>query len=151
MRHGPAASLVASLSLFAACGGGEDKPAAVPSPKADETVTFELGEENRSGSSGTATLKGGDGGFTVRLVVKHPKRTGPAHIHDVTCEEYRATKGFDAQLATVDTPLADVNGGKSRTRVDTALSHFRTAGYSINVHSTAGGFPVTACGDIPAG
>ena len=47
-------------------------------------------------------------------------------------------------------PLTDLEKGKSRSRVDTALSEYRP-GYSINVHSTEGGFPVVACGDIPSG
>ena len=39
---------------------------------------------------------------------------------------------------------------KAETRVDAALSKYRTGGYAINVHSYAGGFPVVACGNIPA-
>jgi hypothetical protein len=51
--------------------------------------------------------------------LKPPKNSGPAHIHGVTCEEYRAMKDFDAQFATVEIGLT--------------------------------GFPVVACGNIPAG
>jgi hypothetical protein len=145
--------LPASLSVLVACGGGEEAPAptrpAAPPANADETVAFKLGEENGSGSSGTATLKGGDRGFSVILAVKRPKNSGPAHIHNVTCEQYRAMKDFDAQLATVEEALSDLADGKSRTRVDNPLSQYRTAGFSINVHSYAGSFPVVACGDIP--
>jgi hypothetical protein len=106
-------------------------------------VTFRVGGENRSGSSGAATLKGGDGGFTVTLAMKRS--------HNVICEKYRALNDFDAQLATVEEPLTDLVDGKSRTRVDTALWQYRTAGFSINVHSDEGGFPVVARGNIPAG
>ena len=60
-------------------------------------------------------------------------------------------KDFDAQFATVDVALRDVENGKSKTSVDAPLSDFRTGGFSINVHDYTGGFPVVACADIPAG
>ena len=151
----------ASLVVLAACGGGDESPAparsAAPTAtaaaaEADTTVAFKLREENGSGISGTARLKGGDDGFTVTLAAKRPRASGPAHIHDVTCADYRALKDFDAQLGTVSVPLADLVDGKSRTSVDKGpLSEYRTAGFSINVHSYEGGFPVVACGDIPTG
>jgi hypothetical protein len=154
MRGRLALLLLVGMSVVTACGGGEEESApaktAAPAPKADETVTFEVAEENRSGKSGTATLKGGDGGFTVTLELKRPRGYNLAHIHTVTCEKYRALTNFDEQFATVSAPLTDLEEGKSRSRVDTALSEYRP-GYSINVHSTKGGFPVVACGDIPSG
>ena len=152
----------AGLGLLAACGGSEKSaPARSAAPTAtgaataipavaDETVAFALGREHRSGSSGKVTVKGGDRGFTVALAVK-PKRDHPAHIHNVTCKQYRALKDFDAQYATVDVALSDVAKGKSKTAVDAPLSDFRTGGYSINVHSYAGGFPVVALGIFPPG
>ena len=60
-------------------------------------------------------------------------------------------KDFDAQYATVERNLSDVMHGRSRTRLDEAMSQFRTAGHSINVHSYDAGFPVVACGNIPQG
>lgn len=60
-------------------------------------------------------------------------------------------KDFDAQLATVEIGLSALVDGKAETEVDAALSKYRTGGYAINVHSYAGGFPVVACGNIPAG
>ena len=95
------------------------------------------------------TLKGGDRGFTVSLAMK-PRRDHPAHIHNVTCKEYRAMKDFDAQFATVEVALRDVANGKSKTAVDAPLSNYRSGGFSINVHSYTGGFPVVACANIPA-
>jgi hypothetical protein len=146
--------LPVSLSVLIACGDGEEESApaqtAAPPAKADETVSFKLAEENRSGKSGTATLKGGDGGFSVTLKLKRGRGYNLAHIHTVTCEKYRALKDFDEQYATVSVPLTDLEEGKSRSRVDSALSEYRP-GHSINVHSTEGGFPVVACGDIPTG
>jgi hypothetical protein len=161
MRRFLAHFLPASLLMLAACGGGEENPArsqpAASAPPAAsptdavETVAFPLGEQNRSGDSGSATLKGGDRGFTVTLTVKRSAHSGPAHIHSVTCGQYRAMKDFDAQYATVERNLSDVVDGKSRTRVDEPLSEYRNAAYSINVHSYDGGFPVVACGNIPTG
>ena len=116
---------------------------------ADETVAFSLAQEHRSRTSGTVTLKGGDRGFTVSLAMK-PRRDHPAHIHNVTCKEYRAMKDFDAQFATVEVALRDVANGKSKTAVAAPLSNYRSGGFSINVHSYTGGFPVVACANIPA-
>jgi hypothetical protein len=148
------APLLAALSLLAACGE-DDEPAApaktaTPAQKADATVAFKLAEENRSGASGTATLKGGEKGFSVTLTLKGRRDPSPAHLHTGTCKEYRALKDFDAQFATVALPLTDVVDGKSRTETGTPLSEYRTEVFSINVHSTKGGFPVVACGDVPA-
>lgn len=155
MRRSLVFLLPGSLSVLVACGGGEERPApaartATPT-QAAQTVVFELGEQHRSGSSGSAALTGGDRGFTVTLKVKHPKNAGPAHIHNVTCEQYRALKDFDSQLATVEVGLTDLARGRSTTRVDAPLSRYRTAEFSINVHSYAGAFPVVACGNIPRG
>jgi hypothetical protein len=151
MRRALAHLLPLSLSVLVACGGGEEKPTSARPATSDGTIAFKLREENRSGSSGTATLNGGERGFTVTSRMKRAKLSGPAHIHNVTCESYRALKDFDAQLATVDDPLTDVVDGTSRTRIDERLSQYRTGGFSINVHSYEGGFPVVACGNIPAG
>ena len=101
---------------------------------ADERLTFPLRKEHRSGNSGTVTVKGGNSDFTVTLAVK-PKRDHPAHIHNVSCAEYRALKNFDAEFATVELTLSEVANRKSRTSVDTALSDYRTGGFAINVHS----------------
>lgn len=142
------------MSVLVACGGDDEERAPAgtptPAPKADETVAFKLAEENRSGSSGTATLKGGDEGFSVRLTLKGRRASSPAHFHTGTCKEYRALKDFDAQFATVAVPLTDVIDGKSSTDVVSPLSDYRTDRFSINVHSTKAGFPVVACGDVPA-
>jgi hypothetical protein len=132
-----------------AAGETPEAATATATAKRNESVAFRLGEEHRSGRSGSVTMKGGDGGFTVALALKR-KSDHPAHIHNVTCDEYRALKGFDAQFATVDVALSDVAKGRSKTSVDAPLSNYRTGGFSINVHSYSGGFPVVACGNIPA-
>jgi hypothetical protein len=159
MRRSLAHFLPASVFFLVACGGGEERPEraqspAPPAPSASpapaaETIALPLGEQNRSGRSGTATLRGGNRGFTVTLALRRPQHSGPAHIHTVSCEQYRAMKDFDAQYATVERNLRDLVDGRSRTRLDEPLSQYRVGGYSINVHSYAGEFPVVACGDIP--
>ena len=150
----------AGVCFVAACGSGEEEaaPARSASPAAtatavaaaNETVSFPLKQEHRSGRSGKVTLKGGDDGFTVALRVK-PKGGHPAHIHDVTCQEYRALKDFDAQFATVDVPWTMWRRGSRRPR---STRRSRTIGPaaspSTSTHTT-GGFPVVACADIPAG
>jgi hypothetical protein len=161
IRRHHAPFLLVTMLVLAACGDGEEASSgtdsaasaarsATPAASGGEKVALALKQENRSGASGTATLRGGGDGFTVVLAVKRPGMSGPAHIHNVTCEKYRSLQGFNAQLATVDLPLTDLVDGKSRTRGDSGLSAYRTGKFSINVHSTEGGFPVTACGDIPA-
>jgi hypothetical protein len=153
-RRHVASLLPAGLCSLAACGGGDEQPAperpAATQASADEMLVIRLKKENRSTTRGTATLKGGDRGYHVTLAVR-PKRDHPAHIHNVTCEEYRATKGFDAQLATVAEPLTDLDKGRSETSVEAPLSRVRTGSFSINVHSYEGGYPVVACVNIPAG
>ena len=148
---------LAPLLLVALVGCGDDDAAPTPAPAAETPtptaappakVAFELKEENGSGKSGNATLRGGDDGFTVNVAIKG--WSGPAHIHNVTCEEYRALKDFDAQLATVDLPLPDLEAGRSRSQHDAELTQYVTGAFSVNVHSFDGGFPVVACGDIPA-
>ena len=101
MRGCLALLLLVGMSVLTACGGGEEESApaktAAPAPRADKTVTFELAEENRSGKSGTATLNGGDGGFTVTLELEPAQGYNLAHIHTVTCEKSRALTDFDEQ------------------------------------------------------
>jgi hypothetical protein len=160
VRHLLAALLAVALAALAGCGGDDDAAAPAdsaaratetPAPTAGpaEKVAFKLKEEHGSGKTGNATLRGGDDGLTVNVAIKG--YSGPAHIHNVTCDEYRALKDFDAQLATVDLPLPDLEAGRSRSQHDAELSAYRTGGFSVNVHSFEGGFPVVACGDIPAG
>ena len=148
---------LAPLLLVALAACGDDDAAPTPAPAAETPtptaappakIALKLMQENGSGKTGAATLRGDDDGFTVNVAIKG--WDGPAHIHDVTCEEYRALKDFDAQLATVDLPLPDLEGGRSRSEHDAELSAYLTGGFSINVHSFEGGFPVVACGDIPA-
>lgn len=116
-----------SLSL-AACGGGNQRTADGETPadtSAEKTtaaagtqlVTIELNEENGSRQTGTATLKPAGKTFDVELEVTPPKKFDGdfqhAHVHDVTCAEYRKLEDFNAQLGTVVDQLSDLSRGKS--------------------------------------
>ncbi len=153
-----------SLSL-AACGGGKERSADGDTPAAatsvekttaaagKEPVTIELKEENGSGQTGTATLKPAGKTFDVELEVTAPKKFKGefqhAHVHDVTCAEYRKLKDFNAQLGTVVNQLSDLSRGKSRSTVSASLADRATGSYSINVHEQDAPYTVVACGDIP--
>lgn len=144
--------LLVGAVLVAGCGG-DDESESTAAARADEpeTVTVELAEVEGSGISGSATLAPrADKSFDVAVRLTGAGPTHPAHIHDVTCAEYAAIDGFDAQLATVVDTLADVRDGASKTTVGlTELAERTTGGYAINVHAPASPFPVVACGDIP--
>jgi hypothetical protein len=146
---GGATATAADTAAADTATGAEAAPTAEPG-------TLELTTQNKSGQRGTATLaprEGGDG-FTVVLEVTPPKRfAGPtqhAHIHDVTCEEYASISGFDAQLATVEDTLNDLQEGRSETTfLATPLSERTTGAFSINVHEQNHPFVAVAGGDNP--
>ena len=153
--------LILALAL-PACGGGDDggeaRPAEQTSPgktapaEGPEPITFELREVKKSGQSGTATLVPGKVGrieaFDVRIEIE-PSLASPqmAHVHRVTCAEYAKIKDFNAQVATVHAPLADVRDGKSESK--NVAGSVVTGEFSINVHEPGHPFPAVACGDIP--
>ena len=116
-------------------------------------VEVELSAEHESGMTGVATLKPIDGqSFEVTLTLRggdDPAAGLPlAHIHDVTCAQYRALTDIDEQYATVVDPHHDVYEHTSSTVVAAPLTARTTGAYSINVHSAAT-LATIACGDIP--
>jgi hypothetical protein len=148
--------VVLDLCVASGCGGSENvsgpgAPAAGPTPgKAAKTVALRLEEEHRSGAFGTATVKGDEHATSVTLRVEPGGPRYHAHIHDVSCTEYRRMTSFSAQLATVAEGLGDIVDGKSETDVVAPLSRYGKPGFSINVHKYAEPYPVIACGDIPS-
>ena len=73
-----------------------------------------------------------------------------AHIHDVTCEQYRRMNSFSDQLATVENTLEPLHAGQSDSTLSGVPMSARTTGtYSVNVHEPAQPYKVVACGDIP--
>ena len=94
---------------------------------------------------------GDDGGLRVLLKLRDGSgESNPAHIHDVTCEQYRRMDSFSGQLATVENTLETVQKGLSDSTVTGVSMSARTTGtYSVNVHEPAQPYEVVACGDIP--
>jgi CHRD domain len=142
--------LVAALALgLAGCGGDDDDgngEAAAPATTAaeeGESVTVDLGEQNGSGESGTATLTS-DGEQTVVVIelTGAPADTPqPAHIHSGTC----------AEIGDVVHPLTNVEGGASETTVAAPLADLQAAAFAINVHESEEAIQnYVSCGEIPA-
>jgi hypothetical protein len=107
-------------------------------------VSIDLGEQNASGQSGTATLSPNDDGTVhVSLEISNPPAEAqPAHIHQGTCAELDPAPAF---------PLESVVNGTSESDVDVSLQDLLDAvdGYAINVHkSDAEADVYVACGDI---
>jgi hypothetical protein len=154
------AALVVAL---AACGGSnedavepatENRVQTTTEAGPAEPIVVKLEEVNDSGQAGTATLVPGKVGrietFDVRLVIE-PTLDSPqmAHVHRVTCAEYANVKDINEQIATVQSPLADVRDGKSESK--NVPGSIAAGEFSINVHEPAHPFPAVACGDIPRG
>ena len=102
-------------------------------------VTVQLGEQNKSGETGTATITPQGGKTQVVLQLKGaPAEAQPAHIHDGSC-------------ASIDPkpriPLQNVTDGKSTTTVDLPMSEVMKG--AINVHKSASDLKTyVACGDL---
>ena len=132
---------------------GSAPASSVTAVAAGPPVEVELSAEHQSGMTGVATLRPIDEqSFEVTMTVRggdDPAAGSPlAHIHDVTCAQYRALTDFDEQYATVVDPLQDVYEHTSTTVVAAPLAARTTGAYSINVHSAAT-LATIACGDIP--
>lgn len=142
-------SVAALAFAVAGCGGDDDEgngEAAAPATTAaeeEESVTIDLGEQNSSGESGTATLTA-DGEQTVVVIALTgaPADTPqPAHIHSGACPE----------VGDVVYPLTNIEGGASETTVAAPLADLQAAAYAINVHESEEAIQnYVACGDLPS-
>lgn len=106
---------------------------------AKKSVT--LGELNKSGESGTATLEEVNGKTVVTLsLTGFPTNAQPAHIHVGSCPGVGAVKY----------PLTSVVSGKSVTMLDVPLSQLdKELPLAINVHQSAEDSKTyTACGQL---
>jgi hypothetical protein len=146
-------SLVA-VGLVAGCGGhstSNEPPSPGVSNVASPAITIALEEQNGSRETGKATLQSSARGMRILISLRNDHASSnPAHIHDVTCAQYRRITDVDAQYATVKDTLSDLRGGRSDTTVDAVPMSARTIGtYSINVHEPSYPYKAVACGDIP--
>lgn len=106
-------------------------------------VTVELGEQNASGESGTATLTADGDKTKVVIDLQGNSTAQPAHIHKGSCADLDATPEF---------ALADVKGGMSTSTVDAKLDDLRDGAFAINVHKSAAEIETyVACGDVGEG
>jgi len=107
----------------------------------DKQVTVNLGAQNASGETGTATLTPkGDKTEVVVKLTGAPSAAQPAHIHDGSC-------------ANIDpkprVPLQNLVNGTSTTNLDMKLSDIMSKGGAINVHKSAADLKTyVACGDL---
>ena len=158
------ASLVLVALGVSGCGGGSSRQPAseAPSDAKASVITIRLNEENRSGHTGKAVIQlgesgrpglGGSGGEGMRVTVTLSTPTGEsnhAHVHGVTCAEYRNMSSYSERLSTIADGLEDLNSDRSDTvLVGVAVADRTTGHYSINVHRQAHPSDVIACGDIP--
>ena len=102
-------------------------------------VTVQLGEQNKSGETGTATITPNGNKTQVVLQMKGaPAGAQPAHIHAGTCASLDPKPRI---------PLQNVTDGKSTTTLDMPMSEVMSG--AINVHkSTSDIKTYVACGDL---
>jgi len=128
---------VLALALLAGCGSDNGG--------GSSSATIDLGEQNGSGESGTATLTA-DGGKTKVVISLDGAPSGtpqPAHIHKGSCKNLDPTPAYG---------LTNVVEGKSTTEVDEPLDELREEDYAINVHRSGTDLKTyVACGDIGHG
>lgn len=130
------------LAIAGGCGGGDEDAgggAGVETMTDDSEVgeatgdlgearTFELVEQNDSGTSGTATIAPtGDDSAKVAIDLDGSGDVPqPAHIHEGSCED----------LGPIAFPLENVEDGNSSTAVDVSLEQLEDGDYAVNVHKS---------------
>ena len=145
---------LAVVGLVAGCGGHRARkqpPRPAVTNVASSAMTFLLEEQNGSGQTGKATLQSSAQGMRVLISLRNDyASSNPAHIHDVTCAQYRLITNVAKQYATVKDSLSDLRAGRSETTLGAVSLSDRTTGtYSINVHEPTYPYKAVACGDIP--
>lgn len=127
---------VVALSVFAFSGSGTYAQA--------NSVTVNLGAENNSGQTGTATLT--EMGSQTRVVVNisgGSSTAQPAHIHKGQCGPT-----LDPKPAY---PLTSLTNGTSETMVDANMAEIANGTYAVNIHKSAAEAAVyVSCGNISA-
>lgn len=113
---------------------------------AADPITIQLGAQNNSGITGTATLTD-LGNNQTRVTINVTGFTvgtpSPVHIHEGTCATLNPTVKYG---------LTNLVDGKSETTVPVALSAILAQPHAINAHKSAQEATVyVACGNITAG
>ena len=126
-------------------GGGDELNLTASSAVAGAVVTFDLGELNDSGQTGTASLTElGDMTQVVLTLSAGALQTELVHIHSGQCGD---------TLGGVDYPLSSFVGGSgtSTTTVDVTLAMLQDGNHAINSHDASNAANYTACGNISGG
>jgi LPXTG-motif cell wall-anchored protein len=120
-------------------------PAVATAQATPRVVTIQLGVQNASGVTGTATLTDVGGGRTrVDVRVAPGGNTNmPAHIHDGTCATLNPAPKY---------PLTNVANGTSTTEVSATIAQVLAAPHAINLHKSPQEASVyVSCGNVVAG
>ncbi len=135
--------VIAGLVVLIASGCGSGS-----SSSGSGDATVELGEQNGSAESGTATLTEEGDRTKVVIELQSPSATmaaapQPAHIHKGSCAKLDPAPAY---------ALADVKDGTSTSVVDAKLDDLREGAFAINVHKSATELDTyVACGDVGTG
>ena len=136
MRRWQGIALVLTLAVLAGLGS-------IPIVAAQgQTVTVELGSQNNSGVTGTATVTDIGGGKLRVEIRANGAGAGPqpAHIHEGTCAQLNAAPKFS---------LSNVVNGSSTTEVDGSLAALMSAPHAIHMHKSPDELAVyVACADV---
>ena len=108
-----------------------------------KTVNVRMGQQNKSGETGTAKLTAmGDDKTKVEISLKGaPQGTPqPAHIHEGTCAKLNPKPKWG---------LENVVDGKSTTEVPVSLAEIQKGTYAVNVHKSGEDLKTyVSCGNI---
>jgi hypothetical protein len=139
MRTAKCVALVIALLALGACGGEDDEEGAA---SGDNALRLELGEQNGSGQSGTATLTA-VGDEQTRIVMKlsnPPAVPQPAHVHPGPCDD----------LGDPVAGLTNVVGGRSETTVPLSFAELRRGDLVVHAHKSEKEYSISvACAPIP--
>lgn len=108
-----------------------------------KVLNLNMGEQNHSKQTGTATVKDVPGGVWVKVSVVNERKgaSEPAHIHKGTCAKLDPAP-FKA-LSNV------VNGTSVTTIKGITVAQLKKAHYAVNVHQSASNLKhYVSCGDL---
>lgn len=139
-------TILTGLAALAVCGTAFATPNTLHrmhNAMSGKTQNINMGAQNGSNQSGTASIMAVGGGVQVKVSVLHePKGASePAHIHQGTCAKLNPAPWK---------PLSNVVNGTSTTIVKgVTIDQLKAAHYAINVHKSASQLKVyVSCGDL---